>query len=770
MTRIMTKSTLSLIALLLFCVTFTIAQTPTEMPVGRRFYIQSAINFGKDNGGYWDVPGRPSATTDIARGSNIQVWTLDNHHDREFTLIETSDKGYYEIQVGNTRNSRVDVADGKREDRTNIQTWDRNGNIAQRFLFHHMGDGRFKIFYRNKKALCLAGRSSNNGSNVHLWGDHNGPWMEWYLIDVQTKKPFIPSSAPVSTLTSASTSNLNISLQPGEEFVYGKVGLFPNGDVKYTFAMVRKPNRNKELYNRELLDPYSGPHPILSGGQLSKNNNPAEYDLYDYWVIFNGQRLGPYDRIYEMYQRDGNVDDWVNDCGKFISFAAVKGQQYIPVIANRPSNSFWKLIQAPDFDAKSGKQTFALKWGNDEVRLVENGQFKLMGWKRIEKVQYSSNGNDLLYVGGETDRNVNFVYVNHQKFAGPFNIVGHKGAGFIPETNVPYAFGFTHDVVDGMSVANYDVTIGKRKFSIPKGYGVGNPEFAGDWVSFTVTQHHKNQNDPFKASTISVYEYNYKTDELKKHEGYAYTLSHITPKGSSVHYYSTSNSKGDAHLVKQGGEILHTVPRNLSGENAVRFIVGNNGDFVTVYGSTDDKQQVLYNGKPFALAGNTVARVEYANFCEETSNLQMVIAIDKSVGARKKRFISAQNQFEMNGDFYHMEFATNSNDIFISERDVNSTPWTWRIYKNNQPLLTEKFNTITEFSISPNAQRYAAMVYNGKNPGGYFTENYNMHEKWELLVDGKIVGSNFGAPVWSTKKNKFIVLQQVGSNIRLIEL
>jgi hypothetical protein len=187
----MRRITAIICALLVLGTSNSQAQTPTEIPVGKKFYIQSAINHGRNNGGYWDVPGKPAT---IQRGSNIQVWDLDDGHDRIFRIHQSPEKGYYELQVGNTAIARVDIAGGKRDDQTNVQVWDRNGQEPQRFLFQHQGNGRFKIFYRNRKVLCLAGRSSANGTNVHLWGDHDGAWMEWYLIDVDTKKPFIPKS------------------------------------------------------------------------------------------------------------------------------------------------------------------------------------------------------------------------------------------------------------------------------------------------------------------------------------------------------------------------------------------------------------------------------------------------------------------------------------------------------------------------------------------------------------------------------------------------
>ncbi|MFO8022982.1 MAG: FISUMP domain-containing protein [Perlabentimonas sp.] len=168
------------------------AQTPTEMPTGTKFYIQSAMNYGKNNGGYWDIPGKPNS---IKKGSNIQVWNLDSGADRMFTLHQSSERGYYEIQIGNTSKSRVDIQGRKTNNGTSVKTWESNGQTNQRFLFHHLGNGRFKVFDKNsRKALCLAGRKNANGTNVHIWDNHNGPWMEWYLVDVKTKKAFNPDN------------------------------------------------------------------------------------------------------------------------------------------------------------------------------------------------------------------------------------------------------------------------------------------------------------------------------------------------------------------------------------------------------------------------------------------------------------------------------------------------------------------------------------------------------------------------------------------------
>ncbi|MFO8021507.1 MAG: hypothetical protein R6U65_03495, partial [Perlabentimonas sp.] len=91
---------------------------------------------------------------------------------------------------------------------------------------------------------------------------------------ISTVSPYIKQQS----LANASSSEKIFSLEPNEEYVYGKVGLHDNGTVKYTFAITRKPNSSKELYIREKLFPYSGSQPLQGGGTMRRNNNPADYD------------------------------------------------------------------------------------------------------------------------------------------------------------------------------------------------------------------------------------------------------------------------------------------------------------------------------------------------------------------------------------------------------------------------------------------------------------------------------------------------------------
>ena len=187
----MQRAFLSLIALLI-CSSFILSQDMAKVYEKRPYYIQSAMNFGKDQGGFWDIPGYPK---EIKKGMNIQIFDLDENKDRKFYFVESSVAGYYEIIPGWERGIRLDIQGGKSkmdENGANIHTWTENGGDWQKFRLKHLGDGRFKIYTTNGKVICLANRSNKNRTNVHIWNDHDGDFMEWYLIEPRTKEPFIP--------------------------------------------------------------------------------------------------------------------------------------------------------------------------------------------------------------------------------------------------------------------------------------------------------------------------------------------------------------------------------------------------------------------------------------------------------------------------------------------------------------------------------------------------------------------------------------------------
>ena len=159
------------------------------VPTGKNFHIQSAINAGKNPGGCWDIPGHPKT---IQNGKNIQSWNIDNGIDRNYRIDRIPGSRYYRIFIGNSNHMVVDISGNKQHNGANIQAWEWNGSNAQKFYFRHMGNGRYKIFNINGKAICLSNRSSSNGKNIHMWDDPNGNWMEWVLIYSGTTHAYRP--------------------------------------------------------------------------------------------------------------------------------------------------------------------------------------------------------------------------------------------------------------------------------------------------------------------------------------------------------------------------------------------------------------------------------------------------------------------------------------------------------------------------------------------------------------------------------------------------
>lgn len=161
------------------------------MPLGKQFLIQSALNYGKDNGGYWDIPGKPEH---IVNTANIQVWALDAGMDRKYALAKSPEEGYFEIVVGNSADSRIEIDGGKPTKGSNINVWGKNGSEDQRFGFEHLGNGRFKIYTKKRHVICLDDATSKNGPKVQIAQNGEGASREWYLVDITSKKSIYSGS------------------------------------------------------------------------------------------------------------------------------------------------------------------------------------------------------------------------------------------------------------------------------------------------------------------------------------------------------------------------------------------------------------------------------------------------------------------------------------------------------------------------------------------------------------------------------------------------
>lgn len=215
------------------------------VPTRKKFYIQSARNYGRDNGGFWDIPGR---NVTYKEGQNLKVWDLsDRDADRRYAFYQIPNMPYDDAyfimpEHGLARGGRIAVRNNERRNGANVQLSGFTGNGATYFRFKHQGNGRWKIYNVNGQALCLAGRSSANGSNIHMWDDHDGPWMEWILIDAQTNKPYNPDIRPAGRVTDAQTGapipNARVTLYRGNISHYEPHKVTTNSNGEFAFGEI----------------------------------------------------------------------------------------------------------------------------------------------------------------------------------------------------------------------------------------------------------------------------------------------------------------------------------------------------------------------------------------------------------------------------------------------------------------------------------------------------------------------------------------------------
>ena len=183
------KHNIFLSFLILYSLPILAQNKPTVMPTERQFNIQLATSYGHDSSGYWDIQSKSSF---FKKTLNIQTAKFDELRNQKFSLIKSPENGFYEINVGGDANMRVSVDSNITKDCTPLKIVERNSKANQPFLFHHIGNGRFSIYDKYGRVLCLTSCSGSNGIVVVSPSVQMDRCTEWYLIDSQSKQKFNP--------------------------------------------------------------------------------------------------------------------------------------------------------------------------------------------------------------------------------------------------------------------------------------------------------------------------------------------------------------------------------------------------------------------------------------------------------------------------------------------------------------------------------------------------------------------------------------------------
>jgi len=740
-------------------------------PTGKYFFIKS-VKTGRVDRGYWDQGGRPKR---YKKGANLKVWSKDRtfNKDQQFRFIPAGN-GYYYIRSANE--GYIDIAGGKNSNGVNVGIWRFHGKSNQKFRFKYLSGGRWKIYTPYRRIICLKGKNYSNGTNIHIWRDHNVSTAQWYFVDARTNKIYKKKRNIIKNTTppvSKKSSNSIYNLKSGEEFVYGKIGLDKKDNKRYTFAVVRKPNTNKDVYKRR-FDPY-GPRPILGPGTMKKYKKLKSYDKYDYWVIFNGKKFGPYDRIMEMNGDNPNIDSWVSRDGKKISFAAVRGKKYQAIIANRPSAKFWTIFQKPVFDPKSEKNFYAMEWSRDNFRIFNNGKIVKKNLKDVKLIKFSENGENFIYAAASNYKKKYYIYLNNKKIAGPFNFV--RKVGFLPGTNKIYYNAYNR--VNGG--VNHKIVLGNKEVDIPKQTEaimyINNSNIA---IKTSKKVKNPPKNNRYGRKIIQIYIYNISGDILFTHDKYNYNAA--IRKVNNNYWYRTFDENGNVLIIDPLGEINTKIKKPNNRHLTTKWYITPDDNVYLFYKKPHPNGSIysmgkydlitIINGKREKLTDYNYNRVEMFDFNPDNGKINSLLSYRTKPGwgTYNITIINGSNHINTKGNIGNMEtdlhFAKNSNDVYWICRYPNPKgskirKYTqWKLFKNSKALTDKSSKFFGSISLSNDGNRYASLLLKL-----YWPINKVFEKDPLLIIDGEPKMGNFGAPVYSEKENKFLVLEEKNNKI-----
>ncbi|WP_018526319.1 hypothetical protein [Alkalispirochaeta alkalica] len=537
-----------------------------------------------------------------------------------------------------------------------------------------------------------------------------------------------------------------------EEFVYGRIGLNDDGTKRYTFLVVRTPNPDKTVYRRE-DEAYVGVRSIGRGGSMSVDRDVQEFDTFDYYIVFNGDKLGPFDRFKSLRHDNPNVEDWISPDGQGLTFSAVQGQHYQLYANSQRQTMYWSYAQTPLVAEAPGKVAFVVQFDRNNWHLRENRRLVKENYAGITNLEYSSDGSRLLYVGAPDNMRERFVYVNHQRVAGPYRTVMPYVTGFVGSTNTPYFVGNTAD--------GQEMTVGTRRVNLPPNIrSIGRVIYSNGKLAFSGQVDDKHY----------TYLYTVSSDNLMVREGQLRPQGVISSNNRT--YLSIIEPNENRTLIDQNNNVVASFPRSELHEtlSQVSYEVCRDGNVYAHFRRANGQGAVLKNGQPFELAGSGFSRTRHFSFNPVTGLPQIALILSDNPEGNQLRIIHNNRALDINGEMDNFErysaFPPEGPFYWIRRRIHERRDWRWTIYRENEPVSRE-YPHMFAFTTSPDGKNFAALISTDPDADirDYYSTNRSMHTRLTMMVDGNLVNGRFGAPVWSPRENRFLALGQSGRNI-----
>lgn len=161
----------------------------------QRWYF--AVNTAADGKQYLiiisAVSGKALDVAGAKNGSNVRIWALNGSASQNWLLRLCPEPSFGEIEDGayiieSEYGTVLDVAAAGTEDGSNVQGWDDNQTIAQRFYINKKGtDANGNPLYciasvLSGKALDVEAADNHDGTNVQIYQQNGTPAQRWRLV------------------------------------------------------------------------------------------------------------------------------------------------------------------------------------------------------------------------------------------------------------------------------------------------------------------------------------------------------------------------------------------------------------------------------------------------------------------------------------------------------------------------------------------------------------------------------------------------------------
>lgn len=147
-----------------------------------------------------------------AVGTSIQTYITDGTKAQKWNLIvgQTIENGVYTITSGITNTKAIDIAGGSDKNGANIQIWDHNKTIAQKWqiTYHPQTNDYIITNPINDKALDVYNASMNNGTNIQLYASNKTCAQRWQIIKQTTGNYVLVSSCSINKVIDLSNASI----------------------------------------------------------------------------------------------------------------------------------------------------------------------------------------------------------------------------------------------------------------------------------------------------------------------------------------------------------------------------------------------------------------------------------------------------------------------------------------------------------------------------------------------------------------------------------